>query len=371
MINKEQLDIDYKLLDINDTEKITIRYVTLKYKRKARIVHPDKKDGNKEEFQELLAAYRRIIKHLENLQEEGIMESEEDPEKDFFMKHNLMKECSSSIVVYIEDNLVDKWKEVLTRHLTFQNMDKCRVIFKGGLVTITLYAKPKNDPRSKIHIQGGNQKANLDFVMDTMSSFYTEICKTIDNNETISHGIKALQRAMCGKCGKSFTSKKGVKQHILRIHVNKARKLKNNEGDIAEVTLEEATTAEDSVENDTNINYPLIHPHISKNVIMAELSPRLSPVTKKKKVDKDNVEEGEDVIKSLLKDIQEVAIEQSQEEDMAENNNIYQCGECGNSFQTEERSTLEKNTKRRPMKSLTRNVLMKIRTNNWPKQMHR
>ena len=47
------------------------------------------------------------------------------------------------------------------------------------------------------------------------------------------------------------------------------------------------------------------------------------------------MEEGEEVIRSLLKDIQEVAIEQSQEEDNKDGDNIYQCGECGNSFQTE------------------------------------
>ena len=47
------------------------------------------------------------------------------------------------------------------------------------------------------------------------------------------------------------------------------------------------------------------------------------------------MEEGEEVIRSLLKDIQEVAIEQSQEEDNKDGDNIYQRGECGNSFQTE------------------------------------
>ena len=176
----------------------------------------------------MLNAYRRVIEHLENLQEEGLMEFEDSPDKDFFMKHNVMKECTSSIVVYIEDIFVDKWREVLTRHLSFQNMDKCRMIFKTGLVTITLYSKPKKDPRSKIHVQGGNQKANMDFVMDTMSTFYQEVCRQMDKDPVL-HGIKAMQRAMCAKCGKSFTNKKGVKQHILRMHINKTKAISKYE----------------------------------------------------------------------------------------------------------------------------------------------
>ena len=208
MVNQEQLKEDYELLDIIDSDTITEKYVTLKYKRKAKIIHPDKVTGSTAGFQELLDAYRRIIKHLENLQEEGLMEAEEDVEKDFFMRHNLMKECSTSIVVYIEERLAEKWREVLMRHLSFQNMDKCRIIFKSGQTTITLYPRPKKDPRSKIHIQGGNQKANMDFVIDTMPGFYQEVCKQGEIG-TVRQEIKTMQRVMCGKCGNISQTRKG------------------------------------------------------------------------------------------------------------------------------------------------------------------
>ena len=39
--------------------------VTSKYKRQAKAVHPDR-GGDKEEFQELLNAFRRVIKYLED-----------------------------------------------------------------------------------------------------------------------------------------------------------------------------------------------------------------------------------------------------------------------------------------------------------------
>ena len=66
-----------------------------------------------------------------------------DFETEFFMKHNFMKECTSSYVVYIQDALVDRGKKVLERHLKFHKGDKCRVIFKTGEITLTLYIKPK------------------------------------------------------------------------------------------------------------------------------------------------------------------------------------------------------------------------------------
>jgi hypothetical protein len=108
MTDKVQIKKDCELLDIENIETISIRFVTAKYKRRARIVHPDKKDGNTGDFQELLHAYRRIIKFLENRQEGELDETEEDHEKDFFMKHNFTKEFSNSCVVYIGDRLASK-----------------------------------------------------------------------------------------------------------------------------------------------------------------------------------------------------------------------------------------------------------------------
>ena len=36
--------------------------------------------------------------------------------------------------------------------------------------------------------------------------------------------LKNMQRTVCGKCGKYFTNKKGVKQHMLRMHSSKSKK---------------------------------------------------------------------------------------------------------------------------------------------------
>ena len=54
-----QLQKDCKILGIDDI-------VTTKYKRMAKVVHPDK-GGNDCDFQELLNAYRRVVRYVENL----------------------------------------------------------------------------------------------------------------------------------------------------------------------------------------------------------------------------------------------------------------------------------------------------------------
>ena len=149
-----------------------------------------------------------------------------------------MKKCSSSYVVYIQEKFVERWRKVLDRHIVFQKMDKIRVIYKTGDITITLYQKPKKDPRSKLHIQSGDQSKNLDFILEKLSMFYREVCQTQENT---SIDFKELHRSQCGKCGKSFTNKRGVKQHIMRKHssINKKRRSSQSKPDDKVITLEE------------------------------------------------------------------------------------------------------------------------------------
>ena len=90
---------DLELLKIDNVGILTVRYVTSKYKKMAKVAHPDKQGGQKEYFQELQQAYKRLIKHIETTGEIGSEDVEDNHEKEFFMKNNLMKECSTSIVI--------------------------------------------------------------------------------------------------------------------------------------------------------------------------------------------------------------------------------------------------------------------------------
>ena len=112
--------------------------MTAKYKKLAKERHPDKEGGNTGEFQELLNSYRRIIRFLG---EENPEVDEDDFETEFFMKNNIMKECTNSYVVYIQEKFVERWRKVLERHLVVHKFDQIRVIFKTVDITITLYRK--------------------------------------------------------------------------------------------------------------------------------------------------------------------------------------------------------------------------------------
>ena len=149
----DQLRDDLEILEIGDEQNLTKKYVTSKYKRLAKLRHPDKEGGTTSAFQALLNAYRRIINYIEGEKVKEAFEEEDegDFETQFIMKHNFTKECSSSFVVYIQDRFVDRWKRVFERHMKLHKSDKCRVIFKTGSITLTLYDKPKKDPRSKLH----------------------------------------------------------------------------------------------------------------------------------------------------------------------------------------------------------------------------
>ena len=73
-------------------------------------------------------------------------------------------------------------REVLLKNLKFFNEDNYRFIFKTGGITVTLYEKPKSDPRQKLHIQSNDQSKNLQFISDKISSpksegyIITELC---------------------------------------------------------------------------------------------------------------------------------------------------------------------------------------------------
>ena len=96
-----QLKKDLETLSIETWDNLTIRFVTLKYKRLAKERHPDREGGDKSEFQDLQNAYKRVIAYLEETMD--VEETDIDFEKEFFTKHNIMKECTSSFVVYIQE----------------------------------------------------------------------------------------------------------------------------------------------------------------------------------------------------------------------------------------------------------------------------
>ena len=346
----EQLKKDLVTLMIEEGQALTSKYVTIKYKKLAKDRHPDREGGSTEEFQELQNAYRRVINYIEET--EGVNLEEEDFEKDFFMQHNVMKECSRSFVVYVQDMYVDKWRVVLEKHLTVRRRDKGRYIFKTGNITITLYDKPKKDPRSKLHIQSGDQIVNLNFILDKLSLFYREVC-TLQNKA--SPALEVKQRSMCPKCKKMFTNIKGVKQHIIRMHGQKSKK---EESMVDKVTLMESsevlpsTQEEPTVMNSfTNSRNKVSVEHVIKpnvvDITLEESVPSVDAETINSRgkvgvIDEHRMDEF--LIDMMLTSVFPEEDEQETEETETNANKIgneslsesnYQCGVCGKLYQTE------------------------------------
>ena len=67
-IPRENLDKkmkkDLETLEINEEQVLTVRYVTVKFRRLAKYYHPDKSTGSTKMFQELLNAYGRVLSSL-------------------------------------------------------------------------------------------------------------------------------------------------------------------------------------------------------------------------------------------------------------------------------------------------------------------
>ena len=87
MDQQEQLKKDLEVLKISEIEKLTIKFVTAKYRSLAKEIHPDRDGGNTGDFQVLQGAYKRVTRHLEEFENQ---EDEEDFEKEFFCEeqHN-------------------------------------------------------------------------------------------------------------------------------------------------------------------------------------------------------------------------------------------------------------------------------------------
>ena len=110
--------------------------------------HPDK-GGSNEAFQKLHNAYCRLIVNIKNKDDEVDGNTDDDIEKDFFMKNNFPKEFQSCFVVILENELANQWKFTLRNmYAPAKNLDNGGTLFKTEGISISLYKKPKNDNRT-------------------------------------------------------------------------------------------------------------------------------------------------------------------------------------------------------------------------------
>ena len=116
-------------------EDARIGEVIKAYRRKARIVHPDK--AGKEStaaFQKLNNAYERLLAYLVNKCNSNEDESDEEEDEDEifakanFHNFNFPNEKEKSFVVQVENDLADAWSECFERKYGIPVINKQQMV---------------------------------------------------------------------------------------------------------------------------------------------------------------------------------------------------------------------------------------------------
>ena len=245
-----QFKQDLAVLEIKVGATLTIRYVTEKFRRLAKIHHPDRPGGDKETFQKLHNAYLRLLATLNDNLPENI---DDIHIKEFFKKTNFPLEKSSCFVVLLENELSKQWEQVLKELYGEGNpLVNGGIQFKMENMSVSFYEKPKKNKRTKLLIQGKEKDHIFEFVFSTLPNIYQRVVnlekklmfqekkeiacdncdyKSIDipllqSHIEIEHIIplrkktqqKVIEAYRCEECDFSDSSRSGVKAHITRIH---------------------------------------------------------------------------------------------------------------------------------------------------------
>ena len=152
---------------------VTLSELSTRFRKLALTRHPDKPGGNHKEFLKLYAAYKRLgICICKKVNKNKEMSVEDEELYSFFKQFNSEEQKRKSTVILIEENLVQSWETVLSKHYgkpkiiysnkvpTGKKWDiidyKPSKVINGSVnpVYITKYDQPKSDGRSKLHIQG-------------------------------------------------------------------------------------------------------------------------------------------------------------------------------------------------------------------------
>ena len=168
-----QLKQDLATLEIKDGTNLSSKFLTLKYKKLAKIHHPDKKGGDKEAFQKLQNAFNRLTAMLDD---GHCSDSEDDFEKEFFRTSNFPLEKKNCFVVILENKRSNYWEYVLKDLYGAEKiLNTGGIQFKFESMALSFYNKPKKDNKTKVLIQGKNKDAIIEYVFETMPKIYRRV----------------------------------------------------------------------------------------------------------------------------------------------------------------------------------------------------
>ena len=184
---------DLATLGIEAGSELTSSLVSAKYKKLARILHPDKKGGTKEAFQKLKNAFDRLA---EVVDDKNYKESDDDYEKEFFRTSNFPLEKKNCFVVILENKLSNQWENTLKDlYGTEKLLETGGMQFKVNGMTLSFYNKPKKDSKTKVLIQGKDKETIFEYVFETMPKVYKRVLEMCKNELTSELKVRS-----CDNC---------------------------------------------------------------------------------------------------------------------------------------------------------------------------
>lgn len=224
----DQIVADFVTLDLQVEPLPKLSTVNKHFRKLALLTHPDK-GGNKDDFQELLAAYKRVGSFVsENC--DIINDSDEKEAFEVFTKCNIHKINLLSVTVLIENELVHQWDEVLNNKygpfVKILEKKQWKAPFDidsensvESTVTIGKWDNP-SDGQSKLLIQGRGYRQ---FALNQLPLLYKEVKElssaTVENSDATTQP-SILRLYTCDICLKAFTRKYQLITHKMTSHEN-------------------------------------------------------------------------------------------------------------------------------------------------------
>ena len=212
-----ELKQHFEDLEITEEEQqyVSMKEVISKWRKKARLVHPDKVgEEHKEEANIKMSALNKSLEEVlkfvherenketeeevlnENLDKHEEFKDEYSFAKEHFKRFNFPTENSNSFTININNSDAEFWREsfeelygeptITTHKVSEKVMDRWwKFIFEGQKVTVHLYMNEGTD--SKILVQGSGKITLINYVFSELPKIYVKVRSALEikpNNES-------------------------------------------------------------------------------------------------------------------------------------------------------------------------------------------
>ena len=225
------------ILEFEDFSKLPkMKELTSQFRKLSLKRHPDKPTGTKEEFQELISAYEKLGKIIENTTKDDHKDDDETLARKLFKQYNFEKENTYSFTISIKNNEYSSWEKVFLKHFgtpidrsANSNGKQFMVNHNEGKIFVTLYHKPKS-PSGTLYIQAEKSRhfLNIAFVSQSLPGLYAEVLEMHEESDL---------ETIAGPKVKEPLSKTKIKQSKLKAHGNPGKKKQEKKTEIKAIEI--------------------------------------------------------------------------------------------------------------------------------------